>query len=57
MVGLIADITGNIRYAFFFLLFMIWVAVPVLFNVDVDSGRTDALNYHSEERLDEQSTV
>ncbi|KAG5651552.1 hypothetical protein H0H81_008262 [Sphagnurus paluster] len=45
IVGLIADTTGNIRYAFFFLVAMIWMAVPVLMSVDVDKGRKDARDY------------
>lgn len=44
-VGLIADTTGNIRYAFFFLVFMVWAAVPLLISVDVDRGREDARAY------------
>ncbi|KAK0187277.1 autophagy-related protein 22-like protein [Armillaria mellea] len=44
-VGLIADMTGNIRYAFFFLVFMIWAAVPILMSVDVERGRKDAREY------------
>ncbi|KAJ7764884.1 autophagy-related protein 22-like protein [Mycena metata] len=45
IVGLISDMTGNIRYAFFFLVFMIWAAVPVLMSVDVERGRKDAREY------------
>ncbi|KAF5376431.1 hypothetical protein D9615_008652 [Tricholomella constricta] len=45
IVGLIADTTGNIRYAFFFLVTMIWMAVPILVNVDVEKGRKDAREY------------
>ncbi|KDR72926.1 hypothetical protein GALMADRAFT_252271 [Galerina marginata CBS 339.88] len=45
VVGLIADVTGNIRYAFFFLVFMVWLAVPILMSVDVDRGRKDAQEY------------
>ncbi|KAJ6524448.1 autophagy-related protein 22-like protein [Mycena vulgaris] len=45
IVGLISDTTGNIRYAFFFLVFMIWSAVPVLMSVDVEGGRKDAREY------------
>lgn len=45
IVGLIADMTGNIRYAFFFLVVMIWLAVPVLMSVDVQKGREDARVY------------
>ena len=45
IVGLIADTTGNIRYAFFFLVFMIWAAVPLLISVDVEIGREDARGY------------
>jgi UMF1 family MFS transporter len=45
IVGLIADGTGNIRYAFFFLVFMIWLAVPILMNVNVERGRSDARAY------------
>jgi MFS transporter, UMF1 family len=44
-VGLIADATGNIRYAFFFLVGMIWLAVPVLSSVNVERGRKDAATY------------
>ncbi|EIN06824.1 MFS general substrate transporter [Punctularia strigosozonata HHB-11173 SS5] len=45
VVGLIADTTGNIRYAFFFLVGMIWLAVPVLRSVNVERGRKDAASY------------
>ncbi|KAI0697197.1 autophagy-type protein 22 [Cerioporus squamosus] len=45
IVGLIADTTGNIRYAFFFLVVMIWSAVPILMAVDVERGRDDARHY------------
>ena len=45
VVGLIADATGNIRYAFFFLVVMIWSAVPILMTVDVERGREDAQRY------------
>ena len=45
VVGLIADATGNIRYAFFFLVFMIWSAVPILMAVNVERGREDAQRY------------
>lgn len=41
-VGLIADLTGNIRYGFFFVAFMIWLAIPILAGVDVERGRVDA---------------
>lgn len=44
-VGVIADMTGNIRYAFFFLVIMIWLAVPILAAVDVENGRKDAREY------------
>ena len=45
IVGLIADTTGNIRYAFFFLVGMIWSAMPLLMSVDVERGRRDARGY------------
>ncbi|THG93209.1 hypothetical protein EW026_g7965 [Hermanssonia centrifuga] len=45
VVGLIADTTGNIRYAFFFLTFMVWAAIPVLMSIDVEHGRKDARSY------------
>ncbi|RDB21916.1 Autophagy-related protein 22-1 [Hypsizygus marmoreus] len=45
IVGIIADTTGNIRYAFFFLVIMIWIAVPILMVVDVEKGRKDAREY------------
>lgn len=44
-VGLIADLTGNIRYGFFFVVFMIWLAVPILMSVDIERGRVDAESY------------
>jgi len=49
VVGLISDLTGNIRYAFFFLVFMVWSAIPILMWVDVEQGRKDAqaYDYHS----------
>ncbi|TFK98024.1 autophagy-related protein 22-like protein [Pterulicium gracile] len=50
IVGLIADTTGNIRYAFFFLVGMIWAAVPVLAWVNMDRGRKDARGYASRGR-------
>ncbi|KAJ4490643.1 autophagy-related protein 22-like protein [Lentinula aciculospora] len=45
IVGVISDLTGNIRYSFFFLVFMIWAAIPVLKSVNVDQGRRDAQSY------------
>ncbi|KAL5513960.1 hypothetical protein ACEPAG_2721 [Sanghuangporus baumii] len=45
VVGLIADATGNIRYSFFFLVAMIWSALPLLWNVNVERGREDAQKY------------
>ena len=42
VVGLVADLTGNIRYAFLFLVVMLWAALPVLAGVDVERGRADA---------------
>ena len=44
-MGIISDGTGNIRYAFFFLVVMIWLAVPLLLSVDVEEGRRDASKY------------
>lgn len=46
VVGVISDLTGNIRYAFFFLVFMVWLAVPILMSVNVEQGRKDAQAYH-----------
>ncbi|KAF9039263.1 autophagy-type protein 22 [Panaeolus papilionaceus] len=45
VVGIISDLTGNIRYSFFFLVSMIWLAVPLLMSVDVEKGRQDAAEY------------
>lgn len=42
---MIADTTGNIRYAFFFLVAMVWLAVPILMSVDVERGRDNARQY------------
>jgi UMF1 family MFS transporter len=47
VVGVISDATGNIRYAFFFLIGMVWMALLPLLMVDVKAGRQDALNYVS----------
>jgi UMF1 family MFS transporter len=52
IVGLIADVTGNIRYAFWFLVGMIWAAVPLLWSVDIDRGRRDAREYVYREHTD-----
>ncbi|KAF8346332.1 autophagy-type protein 22 [Amanita rubescens] len=45
VVGLISDLTGNIRYSFFFLVLMVWAAVPILTCVNVEEGRRDAREY------------
>jgi UMF1 family MFS transporter len=45
VVGLIADMTGNIRYSFFFLVFMVWAAIPILGSVNVEKGREDSAEY------------
>lgn len=45
IVGLIADTTGNIRYAFFFIVVMVWLAIPLLLAVDVERGKEDARKY------------
>ena len=52
VVGLVADLTGNIRYAFLFLVFMLWAALPVLAGVDVERGRADARAWSSSHRDD-----
>ena len=51
VVGVIGDLTGNIRYAFLFLVGMIWIAVPILWSVDMEKGRMDARNYVYREEL------
>jgi len=51
VVGLISDLTGNIRFAFFFLVFMIWAALPILVNIDTDKGWKDAQEYSSHEAI------
>ncbi|KAJ8091770.1 Autophagy protein 22 [Marasmius tenuissimus] len=45
IVGLISDLTGNIRYSFFFLYTMIMMSVPIMLTVDVTVGRRDAQAY------------
>ena len=45
IVGLISDLTGNIRYSFFFLYTMIMMSVPIMLTVDVNAGRKDARAY------------
>ena len=41
LIDLIADPTRNIHYALFFLMLMIWMAVPLLSIVYVEHGRKD----------------
>ena len=60
VVGLVADLTGNIRYAFLFLVIMLWAALPVLAGVDIERGRADARawsSYRNEEHEVEGDTV
>ncbi|THH32735.1 hypothetical protein EUX98_g1445 [Antrodiella citrinella] len=42
VVGILADVTGNIRYGFFFTAFMILASVPLLLVINVDKGRREA---------------
>jgi len=53
VVGLISDLTGNIRFAFFFLVIMIWAAVPLLMDIDTDRGWKDAQDYSIQIHPDE----
>ena len=48
VVGLILDVTGNIRYAFFSFVFMVWLAVTILLSGNVEQGGTDAKTYYAE---------
>ena len=45
VVGLISDVSGNIRYSFFFLAAMIWSSLPLLSLVDVEQGQDDAKQF------------
>ena len=45
VVGLISDLTGNIRNGFIFLLIMLAVPVPVLLRVRTQKGREQAIKY------------
>ncbi|KAI0029017.1 autophagy-type protein 22 [Vararia minispora EC-137] len=45
LVGLIADATGNIRFAFVFLVAVFLLALPILAGVDVEGGGEDARKY------------
>jgi MFS transporter, UMF1 family len=49
VVGLISDVTGNIRNAFFFLAAMMWISLPLLSRVDVLRGHDDAKQYVAEQ--------
>ncbi|WVW79466.1 hypothetical protein I302_101435 [Kwoniella bestiolae CBS 10118] len=53
-VGLISDLTGNLRYGFIFLLIMLTIPVPVLLRVSVRKGKDDAQRW-SESRLGSRS--
>ncbi len=58
MVGIIADYTGEIRYGFLFLLFLLAVPIPILlWCVDVEKGREDAAVYTFESSQHERETV
>jgi len=48
VVGVIADLTGNIRFAFFFLVVMVWAALPFLLSINIAKGKLDAQAYISE---------
>ncbi|WWD06855.1 hypothetical protein V865_004952 [Kwoniella europaea PYCC6329] len=50
VLGLIADLTGNLRYGFIFLLIMLTVPIPVLLRVSVRKGKEDAQKW-SESKL------
>jgi MFS transporter, UMF1 family len=55
VVGIVADLTGNIQYAF-----LLWAALPVPAGVDVERGRADARawsSYGNEEHVVEGDTV
>jgi UMF1 family MFS transporter len=45
------DHFGSIRYAFFFLLAMLLIPLPILYAVDVDEGRAQAGQYAAEEAM------
>ena len=53
VVRLISDAMCNICYTFFFLVLMVWLAVPILLSVNLEQGRTDARNYHAKGYVDE----
>lgn len=50
VVGLIADLTGNIRLGFLFLLVMLLIPVPVLLRVDIVAGQEEARVWSAELR-------
>lgn len=54
MVGLIADLTGNIRLGFLFLLIMLALPIPVLMRVCVNAGREEARTW-TERKLGEET--
>ncbi|WWC63934.1 uncharacterized protein I303_106540 [Kwoniella dejecticola CBS 10117] len=49
VVGLIADLTGNLRYGFIFLLIMLVVPIPVLLRVNIRQGAEDAQRWSESE--------
>ncbi|KAG9312457.1 hypothetical protein JVU11DRAFT_6841 [Chiua virens] len=57
IVGLITDETGSIRYGLFYLIGMIWLAVPVLLSVDVERGRVNANTSHSGEQGESEAVA
>ncbi|WWC73003.1 uncharacterized protein I206_106967 [Kwoniella pini CBS 10737] len=46
VVGLIADLTGNLRYGFIFLLIMLSIPIPILLKVNIREGIQDAQRWN-----------
>ena len=54
VVGLITDLTHEIRWAFLFLGFMIAASIPLMANIDVVRGRADAEAWSAERQINEE---
>jgi MFS transporter, UMF1 family len=56
VVGLITDLTHEIRWAFLFLGFMIAASIPLMRKIDVVRGKADAERWSSEREIIEDDT-
>ena len=54
VVGLITDLTHEIRWAFLFLMIMIGASIPLMKRIDVVKGKADAEGWSEERQIREE---